>query len=55
MVPAGTALELPRKAAPKARRVEPVTVVLAGAALTLVIRHPLMPVYLDILHKVIAR
>lgn len=33
----------------------PVTVVLAGAALTLVIRHPLMPVYLDILHKVIAR
>ncbi|MDE5426216.1 DedA family protein [Raoultella ornithinolytica] len=32
-----------------------VTVVLAGAALTLVIRHPLMPVYLDILHKVIAR
>ncbi|HFI5583660.1 TPA: DedA family protein [Raoultella ornithinolytica] len=33
----------------------PVTVVLAGAVLTLVIRHPLMPVYLDILHKVIAR
>ena len=33
----------------------PVMVVLAGAALTLVIRHPLMPVYLDILHKVIAR
>ncbi|NYY80666.1 hypothetical protein DMH27_18865 [Raoultella planticola] len=33
----------------------PVTVVLAGAALTPVIRHPLMPVYLDILHKVIAR
>lgn len=33
----------------------PVTVVLAGAALTLVISHPLMPVYLDILHKVIAR
>ena len=29
---AGTALELPRKAAPKARRVEPVTVVLAEDA-----------------------
>ncbi|ENT2993631.1 TPA: DedA family protein [Raoultella planticola] len=33
----------------------PVTVILASAALTQVIRHPLMPVYLDILHKVIAR
>ena len=29
--------------------------VLAGVALTLVVRHPLMPVYLNILHHVIAR
>lgn len=33
----------------------PLMVVVAATALTLVCRHPLMPVYLAILHKVIAR
>ena len=33
----------------------PLMVALAAAALTFVFRHPLMPVYLAILHKVIAR
>jgi hypothetical protein len=33
----------------------PLALVLAGVALTLVVRHPLMPVYLNILHHVIAR
>lgn len=33
----------------------PCMVALAATALTFVFRHPLMPVYLAILHKVIAR
>ncbi|HBU8025731.1 TPA: DedA family protein, partial [Klebsiella pneumoniae] len=33
----------------------PLMVALAATALTFVFRHPLMPVYLAILHKVIAR